>query len=65
MIVWFSFFLFYFQSHGDNLASSQDSGEGGGSDSIINTMTSRVKLNFKVLGVQVEVTLLHLLNVKS
>jgi hypothetical protein len=40
------------------LGNSQDSGEGAGSDpqSILNTVTSitkqRVKLNFKVLGVQ-------------
>ena len=48
-----------FQSHGDHhLGTSQDSGEGGAGTSsdnqgILNTMTSRVKLNFKVLGVQV------------
>ena len=43
------------QSHGgENFGTSQDSGDGGSdSQGIINTMTSRVKLNFKVLGVQV------------
>jgi hypothetical protein len=40
------------------MGTSQDSGEGGAGTSsdnqgILNTMTSRVKLNFKVLGVQV------------
>jgi hypothetical protein len=46
------------QSHGEqHLGTSQDSGEGSsdtaGILNTVNTMTSRVKLNFKVLGVQV------------
>ena len=42
------------------MGTSQDSGEGAPGTSsdnqgILNTMTSRVKLNFKVLGVQVNI----------
>ena len=49
------FVYIFLQSHGgENFGTSQDSGDGGSdSQGIINTMTSRVKLNFKVLGVQV------------